>query len=458
MKKSIRSMALLLVLALALSLLPGCGGGTQATEKSTNDPAKTEATVAPAASAAPAAPAAGEVVLRGMHWVSSTAEQAAYNEKFAEFEKQNPGIKIKWEWYPQGYAEKLTALFASNQAPDVFMNYVGDLGDRVTKGFMAPLTSYFKADGFDGNTDLFPNAVIKYNGDIYGILDVITPQVLYYNKDIFDKAGVPYPSDNWTWDDLKNAATKLTIKDGGKITQYGFQTDEYCRVWLSHFWSNGGKVFDSEEKPTKPTFTGPEGVAAAQYLVDMVQTLGVAPPPGVAGGLGFREAFTNGKTAMTLDGSWMNSQYAQKQGLNYDVALVPKGSVKRGGWMAPTAASMSTQTKYKEQAWKYIKFCFSYDSSMRRAGYGDPLKSSGVPVWKSAYKDAKWKPSHQIEMIAKQAEFAQTEMAFQYYGVWFWDTLNAGLQDMLANKKDPQTAMNQIAAKTEKDVLSQIGK
>ena len=399
----------------------------------------------------------GQITLRGMHWTSSTAEQNRSNDRFLEFSKQNPNIKIQFEWYPQGFAEKLTALFASNDAPDFFANYVGDLGLRVQNGYMAPLTPFFNRDGFDKNADLMPNAVVKFKGDVYGIVHVIQPQVLFFNKDLFDKAGVPYPNDNWTWQDMADAARKLTVKDAsGKIIQYGFQYDEYCRLWISHFQSNGGQAFDNRDNPTKVTFNNDLGVESAQYLYDLVQSLNVSPPPGIAGVLGHRDSFANGIVAMILDGSWMNTQFAQKEGMKYGVALVPKGRVTRGGWIAPTHYAMSATTKNKEAVWTFLKWWFSYDNTMSFSGYGDAIMSAGMPVWKSSYKDPAFKPDEQVSKIAQQVEYSVPDMTFQLFGTWYWDTLNVGLQEMVGNKIAPKTAIERIAQLTQKNVLDEI--
>ena len=401
-------------------------------------------------------PASGPVTLRGMHWTSSTVEQERVNARFEVFTRQFPDIKIDFQWFPQGYAERLTALFAANDAPDIFACYVGDLGVRAKSGFMQPLTPFFNRDGFNRNDDLMQNAVITFQGDIYGIVHVLQPQILFYNKDHFDKAGVPYPTDNWTWRDMQEAARRMTITEGGRIVQYGFQYDEYCRLWTSHFQSNGGQAFDNRDMPTRVNFNNDLGIESAQYLYDLVQSLNVSPPPGVVGVLGHRDSFANGLVSMILDGSWMNTQFAQMEGLNYGVGLVPMGRTTRGGWIAPTIYTMSSTTKYPEQVWTFLKWWWGYENSMFISGYGNALDSAGMPVWKSAYRDPAWKPDANVTNIGRMVEYSVPDMTFQYFGTWYWDTLNAGLQEMVGNKIDPRTAMNTISQRTQRDVLDEI--
>jgi len=398
---------------------------------------------------------AEEMVLRGMHWNSSTVEHERYQKTFDSFMEANPNIKIEFEWFPTGFAEKLVALFADGSAPDFFATHTADLGQRVNAGFIQPITERFNAENYDMN-DLIDSAVITYGGEIYTVLSAVTPQVLYYNKNIFDAAGVPYPTDDWTWDDLLETAQKLVVKDGDKIIQFGFQCDEYSRVWLSKFWSDGGVAFDDEGDPRKSTFNDAIGVEAAQYLVDLVQGYGVAPPPGIPGALGYREVFTNGGVAMVLDGSWMTAQYDKAEGFDLGVALVPMGKVKRGGWIAPTGMMMSATTKNPDAVWEFLKYFFSYENSIYFGGYGDTGTMAGVPVWRSAYNDARWKAGEISETIRRQAEVSPVEMKWQGFNTWFWNYLSTSLQELVMTNGDPVAVMNDLAARTDAEILPEI--
>ena len=468
--KGKRLLALFMVVCMSFMLLTACGTDAPAQDAPADTPAE-----APADDEAPAdeTPADEDddaglydhqvatevdedaVVLRGMHWTSSQAEVRIFNEDFANFTEAT-GIGIEFEWFPEGYAERLITLFASGDSPDFFMNYVGDLGDRARRGFMLPITEFFYRDGYGDNDDLMESAIMRFQGEIYGVLPIITPQVMYYNKDMFDAVGLDYPTDDWTWQDLMDAADLLTERDGDRIVRFGFQCDEYNRVWLSHFWSNGGEAFDCEELPTEPRFNCPIGADSAQFLMDLVQSLGAAPPPGVQGVLGYRDNFQNGNVGIILDGSWMIASFARTEGLNFGVALVPMGSEGRGGWMAPSTFVVSSQTANPEESWQFIRHYFSYESSLFYSAFGDAQGAMGVPAWKSAYDDPRWDPDEAMIMTGRQAAYARTEMSFQFYGRWFWDFLNNGLQLMVANEEDPATALDRIADQTQREVIDEI--
>jgi multiple sugar transport system substrate-binding protein len=403
-----------------------------------------------------AADPSGVVTLRGMHWTSSIADQQRSNQRFEEFTRQNPNIRIDMQWFPQGYGERLLALFAAGDAPDYFANYVGDLGNRVMRGFMQPITPFFNREGYNRNADLMENAIIRFQGEVYGVVQVVQPQVLYYNRDLFDRAGVARPNDNWTWADLARAAQRLTIMDGGRIVQYGFQCDEYNRVWISHFQSNGGVPFDNRDMPTRVTFNNDIGVESAQFMLDLVQSLNVSPPPGVPGVLGHRDSFANGLVAMILDGSWMNISFAQMENLNYGIALVPRGRAARGGWIAPTHYAMSATTRNAEATWTLLRWWFGYENSMSFAGFGNTLTSTGLPIWRSAYNDPRWQPDEYVTTIGRMVQYSVPDMTFQFFGTWYWSVVNSGLQEMVGYEWTARDAIRTISERTYREVINEI--
>ena len=393
--------------------------------------------------------AEGEVItLRGMHWSSSTVDHLRWGRTFDMWHEINPNIVIDFEWYTTGFAERLVVLFASGDSPDFFQNGIMDLGQRIDAGMIKAITPWFEAENFDMN-DLMEAGVVRYRGEVYGVLPTTQPQVLYYNRDMFIEAGLDFPNDNWTWDDLVYHSRALTLTDAsGRVTQFGFQCDEFNRLWLSIFWSNGGQAFDNPDYPTQPLFNGPAGVGAAQFMLDLIVGFGVAPPPGAEGTLGYREAFTNGHVAMILDGSWMTGQFASAEDLDFGIAMVPMGSHQRGGWISPTHMSMSTQTQHPDAVWEFMKHFFGYENSLMWAGMGDMTIMNGIPVWRSAYEDERFTMTPEVEAKYRQALESNLVYSFPYVGMWFGDYINSGLQLMLIEGRDPQTVLDDIANST----------
>ena len=460
-----RILSLILVLPMLIFIAAGCnGGGTSGATTQTTASQQAATSAATSASAASEGAAsegvasvddlaqdADKVVLRAVHPGNSEAFFDMYATIIADFENAHPGVEIQFESYPEGYNEKLLTLFASNDSPDIIRTHAGDLGDRIKNGMVVPITKYFTSD-----EDLIENAVFKVNDEIYFIDPYFAVQVLYYNRDMFDDAGMEYPTDDWDWQDLMDAAERLNIKDGDNFVQYGYYGDYHIRFFLSHYWSNGSSFFDNEFAPSKLTFNNPEALQSIQYIRDITYSSGGVVS--TAGGtISAIEAFTNGIVAMMMDGAWMSLVIGEKEDLNFGVALMPKGTAERAGFTVPCGETMSSATKYPDLAWEYIKSTFSKDSSLLFCGFGDITKANGAPVWKSAYTDPRWEPGDRMEMIGKQAqETTKKDMAFPLSSKWEWDVVNSTFQEMYANDYDAQKTLDLIIERTQRDVLDEI--
>src|SRR5262249_13550804 len=121
--------------------------------------------------------------------------------------------------------QKLALLFASSQAPDVFFA-TGSILRYVQEGKVLPLDNYIKSDPTLTNpakTRTWSYNMVKYdNKHIYATQNgSLCGMQLYYNRDLFDKAHVAYPNNNWTWQDFLTAAQKLTVHQGNDTTQWG---------------------------------------------------------------------------------------------------------------------------------------------------------------------------------------------------------------------------------------------
>jgi ABC-type glycerol-3-phosphate transport system substrate-binding protein len=182
--------------------------------------------------------------------------------------------------------------------------------------------------------------------------------------------------------------------------------------------------------------------------VDLVQGIGVAPAPAQAGGtgtaMGYRQAFQSGIAAMTLDGSFIIPEHAKITDLDFGAVLVPKGTT-RGVWVSVDAWGISSQTKYKDIAWDVTKALGDLDAGMYMTQYGT-VKTGAIPVYKSVANNPQWKGQNNefLNVALKQLAYGKLELAFKNNGTWYWTNLPSGLQDIVINKKDPKTALDQM--------------
>jgi multiple sugar transport system substrate-binding protein len=247
-------------------------------------------------------------------------------------------------------------MIAGGTAPDVMMLYEVTTPVLAKSGKIQDLTPYYSKDQSFDIDDFYDNSLtLARQGDkLFGLGYSMSPHVLYYNKDMFDKAGVDYPDGSWDWNDYLNAAKKLTVKKDGKIVQYGGTTGPtVAPTWyvsaLIKIWQNGGSIF----KDGKANFDSPQVIESLQFWADMMNREHVAPNPAESSGQG--SLFSTGKAAMTTDGVWDIETFKKIKDFKWDIAPLPKGK-KQANVLHSSYYAMSSQTKHPDAAWKLIKF------------------------------------------------------------------------------------------------------
>ena len=165
-------------------------------------------TVAPAAAQGPLS---GEVTFG--FW-GDAAEVSAYEEIVAAFEEQNPDVDVRIEHVPN--ATDFYARFATGTrpglAPDVFLINYRRYGQFAARDALMPVGPLLEASEILDEEDYYPQPLeaFRFNGELMCLPQNLSSLVVYYNRDLFDAAGVPYPEAGWTWDDFLAAAKALT--------------------------------------------------------------------------------------------------------------------------------------------------------------------------------------------------------------------------------------------------------
>ncbi|HEX2910720.1 MAG TPA: sugar ABC transporter substrate-binding protein [Chloroflexia bacterium] len=269
------------------------------------------------------------------------------------FQAQNPEITVKVETAPyDNYFTKLQTLVAGNTAPDVFeLNYENFIS-YASKGVLKDLSPLISADKtFDAGV-FYPKAyqAFQRDGKQYGLAESFSDVVLYYNKDLFDKAGVSYPNESWTWKEELDAAKKLTDSKAGVWGSYQpLQFFEFYKVIAQ----NGGAMFDSTGKPTINT---PQNVEALKWLVDKTNTYKISPTDADLGGQADADTalFKAGKIAMLRTGIW-NFAALKDAPFKWDIALEPGNTTKAHQFFA-NAVVVSNKSDKADAAWKWARF------------------------------------------------------------------------------------------------------
>lgn len=312
------------------------------------------------------AAAAADRTLRFATWDSDAALEIQ-RQIAAKFEAANPGVKVQVEAYGDGYDQKISAAFGAGNPPDVM--YIWDF--PTYQSSLEALEPYLAKGGIDMND--MPPALLAYarvrgedgSARTVGIPSGFTTHVVYYNKDMFDKAGIAYPQDGWTWDDLRAAARKLTQKDK-KIYGYGVDGNPDPYDFQSYLWSNGSSWVSPDGKTTTGYLNSAETKNVFKMFVDMVKS-GDAVLFGVGDNQSYRELFIADHLAMVESGNWPKPDFeAAKK--NFGIVTLPAFPGKPASSVVNISAlSMAKDGKDKDLAWEFLKFYASPEAvALRR--------------------------------------------------------------------------------------------
>lgn len=379
MKKWSSAFAPLLILAFFLA---ACGGGGGSNSSSTNTGSGNSGSKS----------GTEQVTLKFMGWEVSPLETQSVKNGLEQFMKENPNIKVEYTTLPSGtqYIAKMQAMVLGDEAPDVFFLQSDYYHDFVTRNSLLDITDRVTSEGIAA--DLIDSAVqlSTVDGKYYGIESCIVAPVLYYNKDLFDKAGVAYPpsdpSKAWTWDEFVDVAKQLTVKNGDKVDQYGVYGMETYYNLIAEVMSNGGDWFSDDLKSS--AMNTPEVKEVLQAVSDLRKKDGVSPEGKLLtnSGMSASQMLQTGKIAMLVDGSWALQELANMD-FEVGVAVLPKfdEAVTHGQAHLHVA---SANSKHPEEAWKLIKFLSSEDYQLQnvKAGLWLPNHKSlyteeGIQKW-----------------------------------------------------------------------------
>ncbi|MGI8915378.1 MAG: ABC transporter substrate-binding protein [Chloroflexota bacterium] len=295
-----------------------------ATATTTAAPKTTSA--ASAASTSSAAVIAPPTTANTIWWFATNGlakeEQDAWDGIFAQFQKENGKLKVQ---FTNGDNDKFTAAVAGGTYPDVHEPVTKELPSWVAKQADIDMTSYVQKAKI--NADDYTASQLKkviFNGKWYGIPWDTAPAVIYYNKSLFQKAGVAEPpkkwgDPNWTWDAFLQAAQRTTTGSSADAT-FGYSQTNWWVYYNPWAWSNGGDF--SNQDRSKITVTDSAYSDAYQWYADLRNVHSVAPTPDQAK----QATWNNGKVAMMSTGSYGSVGMDQRmKSTDWDVAPYPTG-------------------------------------------------------------------------------------------------------------------------------------
>ncbi len=421
------------------------------TTASATGTASSASAVAASTSAAATSPGKAQVTMQFEHFFTGTLWDNGFKPIVALFEQQNPNIK--WDGLAVGYGDMLTKLItlaAGGTPPDGTSADNTWVAEAVFRGLLQPIDDRIARAGQPAAgwiADIFPARLNNYavNGKHYALAIDMGTSAIYYDKDLFDEAGIAYPKPGWTWNDLWSMATKLTQKNGTQ-KQYGFQysTDDY---WLYPLYGSlGGTYFDKDL--TKATFDASASETALQTLLDARVKSNVTPYGDEATAISKQ---ANGKQPFTLglygmDHEWIGLiAYLHDKGVavkNWDVAPIPTGGPAQVQIVGGQGFVIVQGAKHPDEAWTWNTFMVS-DEVQKMLG----VNGVWFPGRKSMAKyglPSDGQPSRFIEAFYDPASTAG------FTPWWFvpgWDQWSKVITDGLKPAWNGQATANDVAAK-----------
>jgi multiple sugar transport system substrate-binding protein len=342
-------------------------------------PAST-ATVAPtaaaAASAAPTAkPATGApVTIRVNYRIGDKPE--IYEKYWPKFMQENPDIKLVGEPISFGAYEEYFAKLASMMAADNLGDIVwvsagsGPFLSEVYKGFFRPIDDLIAAAKFDFSV-FYTNPIegLKYEGKLYAMPSDFHPgnQIIFYNMNMFDAAGVKYPTNGWTYDDFNTMGAKLTKRTGDKTDVFGYGPNFQAPSYEILARSNGGSQISADGK--KSAMKDDPARSAYQWLYEAMHKLKFATrKQDIAKGT--EDMFYAEQVAMVTVGTGSVFTAPARIGgkFKFQAVRTPRGKGgKFGGMIHIGGQAMNAKTKYPEQAFRVLEMITNSENAQNRA-------------------------------------------------------------------------------------------
>ena len=303
--------------------------------------------------------------------VSLTPEELiTFRPAIEQLDASHPEWTIKLELVPQGgEVERVTSDLARGEPADVIRVQGANVQQWIRRNAFVDVTARINAARID-LADFYPGPIeqFQWHGGLWGIPDTASPELVFYDKAAFATAGLPLPTEAWTYDDMRTAALALTVDAGGKHPgDSGFDPKTITRWgWnggLTYYWQRpfiralGGEVCANADC-TDMTFTSRETIAAVQWWVRLVHDAHAAPydpyggsQTGVPG-----DPFISGKAAMGSNGSFAIGQLNAAGTIDYDVIPPLLGTDgKRYTPLSTNGYVLAAQGKHQEAAWALLQ-------------------------------------------------------------------------------------------------------
>lgn len=285
------------------------------------------------------------------------AEAAAYRSLISAFEAENKDVNVDLIVVgSQGdHMTKLSTAFSGRNPPDLFLLNYRRFGQFAGQGVLEPLGPRAEASSSFALNGIYPQALdaFRFGGALTCLPQNISSPVVYYNKTLFQKAGVSSPVAGWTWNDMVAKARSLT-RDGNR----GIGFEPSLNRFAPFIWQAGGAIVDNLEAPKTMSLLEPAAIEALRYLTDLQHRYHVTPTKAEAESEDVESRFSNGRLGMFIDSRRFTTALRGVKDLDWDVAPLPVHPTRKqpAVMLHADAFCMAKASKNKDAAFRFVSY------------------------------------------------------------------------------------------------------
>jgi multiple sugar transport system substrate-binding protein len=353
-------------------------------------------------------------------------DKAAYQARIDALVEANPEMSVTLQLIlADSYAQKVQTMIAGGSGPDI-MQVAENVNVYSSKNQLLPLDEHIATAKLDLDSRFGPvGSVYSYEDTVYAIPDRSGAAILYYNKGLFDSAGISAPTADWTWDDMLSAAQELTVPG----ERWGYAGAGWWPLWWSFAHQNGGAIIDEAGRPTADSDAV---VEALQYCGDLVFKHKVVPSTidyaNMGTDMGGDPAFAAGLVAMNTTGFWNVGSLAEQDTVEWDIAPMWRGKEQAVATFG-SGLAISRTAKDPALAFKAIDFLTSDKAQPLVISMKQDVPAN-VEVQQS---DAFLSPSWMTDPVNMQAFPESSSFAFKSTFIPQWNEMQQAFTDGLAD-------------------------
>ncbi len=305
--------------------------------------------------------------------------RAIWQETKAALESELPHIELELFHIPDGrtFTERILVMGLAGEAPDLWLSNPDTAIQYWVAGLTTDLNRFIETDPNFSLDDFFPAALNAYSlrGVQTGFPTHFQVTGIWYNKTLFERAGLVYPESDWTWEDFREMARRLTIRrdPSAPPSQWGTVLPMSTQYWMPWLFSSGGAIVDDLETPTRSLLDSAESIRAFEFLKTLVADDQVVHPD-----YGRAEPFYQGVVGMYPYYA-VSGRLALFADFPYNVAEIPKGPAGAVNAILPGGIVMG-KARNPEAAWEVIKWLAVRPSSNTIPAYIPLVNSPDWPV------------------------------------------------------------------------------